>query len=149
MGDKVFVDTNILLRTLFAEMELHAESSELLKQVIQNGAELWISGQILREFMVQTTHPKTLKQPLQIAEVIQSINKIKLLFAVADDTLLVRDKLLELLQNYPTQGKQIHDANVVATMLAYGIETLLTLNIDDFKRFQDKIQLISLENLTP
>ena len=36
-----------------------------------------------------------------------------------------------------------HDANLVATMLAYGIDTLLTFNIDDFKRFGDKIKLVS------
>jgi len=37
----------------------------------------------------------------------------------------------------------VHDANIVATMLTYGIDTLLTLNIDDFKRFADKIMLLN------
>ena len=49
---------------------------------------------------------------------------------------------------YPTLGKQVHDANIVATMLAHGIDMLLTLNVDDFKRFEDKITLISLEEKT-
>ena len=41
-------------------------------------------------------------------------------------------------------GKQIHDANVVATMLASGIPALLTHNVSDFDRFRNLIQVISL-----
>jgi len=32
-------------------------------------------------------------------------------------------------------GKQVHDANIVATMLVYGIPRLLTANPSDFARF--------------
>ncbi|MBI5670665.1 MAG: hypothetical protein HZC41_21950 [Chloroflexi bacterium] len=56
----------------------------------------------------------------------------------------MREKLLELLRAYPTSGKQIHDANIVATMLASGVERLITLNVDDMKHFADGITLIPL-----
>ena len=39
-------------------------------------------------------------------------------------------------------GKQIHDANIVATMLAYGERRLLTLNARDFRRYTDRIELV-------
>lgn len=111
-------------------------------------AELWISGQVIREFIVQATHPNTLKVPLTIKEIIHEIGIIEQLFQVADETSAVRAKLLSLLQEFPTQGKQIHDANIVATMLTNEIDTLLTLNIEDFKRFANKIKLISLTKET-
>ena len=145
MGVKAFVDTNILLRALLTEINLHTEADALLKQMLRQDAELWISGQVIREFIVQATHPKTLKVPLRMDEVIDEINRIKPLFSVADETAAVREKLLELLRDHPTAGKQVHDANIVATMLVYGIDTLLTLNIDDLKRFSDKINLVSVE----
>jgi predicted nucleic acid-binding protein len=145
MGVRAFVDTNILLRALIKEMTLHPQADALLKRMLREDGELWISGQIIREFMVQATHPKTLKVPLTSDEVIVEVNRIKPIFTIADETAEVREKLLELIKVYPTAGKQIHDANIVATMLAYGIDTLLTLNIDDMKRFSDKINLISLE----
>jgi len=44
-------------------------------------------------------------------------------------------KLIDLIQEFPTAGKQIHDANIVATMLVNGVDFLLTYNKDDFKRF--------------
>jgi hypothetical protein len=61
-----------------------------------------------------------------------------------DETQAVTEQLLSLLRLYPTRGKQIHDANIVATMLAYDIDTLLTMNIDDFRRFSGQIHLVEL-----
>ena len=40
-------------------------------------------------------------------------------------------------------GKQIHDANVVATMPAHGESRLLTFNAADFRRSADYIELVS------
>ena len=77
-------------------------------------------------------------------DVLKQINLIKVTCSVADETEQVTLKLLELLKTYFTRGKQIHDANLVATMLTYGIDTLLTLNIDDLKRFEPAIQLMTL-----
>ncbi len=148
MGVKVFVDTNILLRAVLTDIEWHTEADELLKRMLQENAELWISGQVIREFIVQATHPKTLKVPLTIEEVIREIGLIEPLVQVADETAAVRAKLLSLLQIYPTQGKQVHDANIVATMLVNDVDTLLTINIDDFKRFADTIKLISIKRET-
>lgn len=142
-GAKVFLDTNILLRMILTQMNQHAEVDALVKRTIREGAELWISGQVIREFIVQATHPRTMAEPLTIEQVVREIEAMKPLFQIADETAAVRDKLLELLQQYPTQGKQVHDANIVATMLAYEIDTLLTLNVDDLKRFEDKIKIIT------
>jgi predicted nucleic acid-binding protein len=149
MDGNVFIDTNILLRAVLAEMKQHPQVDALLKRTIREETELWISGQVIREFIVQATHPKTLSIPLTIAQAVQEVEAIKPLFRIADETALVRDKLLALLMQYPTQGKQVHDANIVATMLANGIDTLLTLNFADFKRFEDQIKIISLEQNTP
>ncbi len=44
-------------------------------------------------------------------------------------------------------GKQIHDANIVATMQVYNISHLFTLNIADFMRFSSFITLIELDEL--
>lgn len=145
MAVKAFVDTNILLRALLTEIELHSEADKLLKRLLREEAELWISGQVIREFTVQATHPRTLKVPLTITEVVREVQTIEQVFNIADDTALVRQNLLALLQAFPTQGKLVHDANIVATMLAYQIDTLVTINLDDFRRFSNTIKLIYLD----
>lgn len=48
----------------------------------------------------------------------------------------------------PIGGKQVHDANIVATMQAVSIMHLFTLNVSDFKRFQGIITLLTLDDLT-
>jgi hypothetical protein len=55
---------------------------------------------------------------------------------------------VELVKTYATAGKQVHDANIVATMLAHHVTHLLTHNIIDFQRFVGVIQVVSLEELT-
>ncbi len=143
MAARVFVDTNILLRVTLKQINRHDEVDALVKRIIREDSELWISGQVIREFIVQVTHPRTLAQPLTIKQVVQEIEVMKPLFQIADETVIVREKLLKLLQEYPTVGKQVHDANIVATMLANDIDTLLTLNTKDFQRFAEQITLIS------
>ncbi|BBO19276.1 type II toxin-antitoxin system VapC family toxin [Candidatus Brocadia pituitae] len=54
-------------------------------------------------------------------------------------------KLGELVQQYHVSGKQVHDANLVATMLVHGIHSLLTCNVDDFKRYKGLIKILLLE----
>ena len=39
-------------------------------------------------------------------------------------------------------GKQVHDANIVATMIAHGETRLLTFNESDFRRFGSLIEVV-------
>jgi len=57
----------------------------------------------------------------------------------------VLDRLLNLLAGSRGAGRQVHDANIVATMLEQGIRRLLTFNAADFRRFG---RIIDLEPLS-
>src|SRR5690554_2003442 len=103
MAAKAFVDTNILLRTLLPEMQHHAEADALVKQLWRETTELWISGQVVREFIVQATHPNTLQSPLTIPEVVTLIQTLPALFSIADETAVVRANLLDVIQQFPTR----------------------------------------------
>jgi len=45
--------------------------------------------------------------------------------------------LHNLVHRYQIRGKSVHDANVVAVMLAHGIHRLATYNSSDFQRFEE------------
>ncbi|HEY8598638.1 MAG TPA: PIN domain-containing protein [Thermomicrobiales bacterium] len=139
-----FLDTNILLRATLPIMPLHREAVSLVTTQRTVGARLWISRQIIREYIAVVTRPQTFLTPLSMGEVTAQIQIFERLFIIADDTAEVTAHLLALLQEHPTGGKQVHDANVVATMLAFGISTLLTQNVDDMRRFSGKIVIIPL-----
>lgn len=141
---RVFVDTNILLRGMLSQMDKHQTASHRLLALRAAGSELWISPQVIREYLVQVTHPRTFVPPLPIEAIARQVNEIQTLFFIAEETVAVVVRLMQLLKEQPTRGKQIHDANIVATMLTYGIGTLLTLNVEDMKRFSEKVEVITL-----
>ncbi|WP_373526954.1 hypothetical protein [Nostoc sp.] len=65
---------------------------------------------------------------------------------MAEDSSQVTERLLTLMEEVFSGGKQVHDANIVATMLVYGIPQLLTHNTGDFARFSGLITVLSLQN---
>jgi hypothetical protein len=59
----------------------------------------------------------------------------------------VWDRLQTLVTSYGCKGKQIHDANVVASALAAGVASLVTANVRDFTRFAAELKVIDLAAL--
>ncbi|MGI8588891.1 MAG: type II toxin-antitoxin system VapC family toxin [Chloroflexia bacterium] len=108
------------------------------------GLQLWISLQVLREYLRTFTRPQTFAAPQPVATLIARIHYFESEFYVANDTAAVTEQLLVLLQEVPFGGKQVHDANIVATMRANGIRQLLTANAADFARFARYITVIPL-----
>jgi predicted nucleic acid-binding protein len=51
-----------------------------------------------------------------------------------------------LVTHYNVAGKQVHDARLVAVMMAYRIKRILTLNAVDFARFE-QIEAITPRNI--
>ena len=63
---------------------------------------------------------------------------------VLEDGPSVWKQLIMLSRRYSFAGRQVHDANIVATMLAHGERRLLTFNVADFRRFARLIDLLAL-----
>ena len=61
----------------------------------------------------------------------------------------VADRLVELLREVPAAGKQIHDANVVATMLVHGVDTLVTADASHFRRYGVLLRVLDLATVAP
>ncbi len=120
---------------------LHEQALAAIKAVHQAGRPLWISRQVLREFIAARTRPQTFAQPSEPAVVIERVRYLETHFQVADDTAAVTGQLVKLMEDFAIGGKQVHDANIVATMQAYGIPALLTHNTKDFDRFGEMIRI--------
>jgi hypothetical protein len=56
-----------------------------------------------------------------MTEAIERVRFFAQRFDMIEDGPNVRERLLSLLATYPGAGKQVHDANIVATMPANGI----------------------------
>lgn len=53
-----------------------------------------------------------------------------------DETREVRDRLVSLVESHSVRAQDVHDANIVATMLAYNIDTVYS-NDGDFDRYAE------------
>ncbi len=149
MEDKaVFLDTNVLVYASVAEAPFHNITQEKIQDLKKTKAEFWISRQILREYLVTLTRPQLYMKPPSTEMVIESIHYYSTSFRIAEDGPQITEKLLQLMEQVPIGGKQIHDANIVATMKAYKITTLLTHNVRDFQRFSEWITLLPLNRKT-
>jgi len=144
MQDKTFVDTNILVYLSNQASPFHTGALKAFAD-IRNNFDLWISRQILREFAVVVSRPDFSEYPADSDSVTTALKKWAVLFSVADETEEVTNNLIQLISTYDIKGKRIHDANIVATMMAYEISDLLTMNVDDFKNFKEiRLKSISL-----
>jgi len=129
------IDTNVLVYANQSGSAYHSEATALLGQTEAAGAPLWISGQVLREYLAAVTRPQGSVAALPISVALERVRFFAQRFWVVEDGSEVRARLLQLLATYRVGGKQVHDANIVATMLANGITRLLTFNVADFRRF--------------
>ncbi len=145
-AEPLFIDTNILIYANVAIAPFHQQALDALTLAQQSDRPLWISRQVLREFIAVRTRPQTFAKPSTPEVVIERVRYLEEHFQVADDTVIVTEQLIKLLGEFKIGGKQVHDANIVATMLAYDIPCLLTHNIKDFQRFEGVIKIESIES---
>lgn len=135
--DKVFFDTNILVYLSNEDAPFHAGAVRKFKEFMKDGAEIWISRQVLREYAVVMSRPENVERPLKSSEIAEDLNKWQKIFNVGDETNEVTQSLIDLLKRYDLRGKRIHDANIVATMITYDIKNIFTYNTSDFRMFKE------------
>ena len=138
----MFIDTNALVYSRNLEAPNHYAAKEILERVYQDAEPLRISRQIVREYLAVMTRPQPWKVQISRDDVIEDANRLLRDFEILEDGPVVTDSLITLCREVEVGGKQIHDANIVATMLAHGERRLLTFNTSDFRRFRDHIELV-------
>ena len=144
IADGHFIDTNILVYAHLPTSPWHAAAVSKLKTLETMGVELWISRQTMREYLAAMTKPGVITTPNPALSLATDVRYFAGRFRIAEDGPAVTTELLNLVSTIPMGGKQIHDANIVATMLTHGIPKLLTNNTADFARFASLITVVPL-----
>lgn len=140
-----FLDTNVLVYAASLRAPLHQRAVEELRKRHESKQDLWISRQVLREYLVTLSRAQTYSNPRSLQDLAGDVRYFLSHFLVADEGPAVTEKLLELIEQTGTSGKQIHDANIVAAMLVHGVTELLTNNPGDFARYSGVIRVVPLE----
>ena len=134
----VLLDTNILLRYVDAVHPLHTRTKAAVRGLRRQGRNLRTAEQNCIEFWNVSTRPVDRngfgKRPV---EAHQSLRRVERLFPVLPEPSDVYPIWRQLVVTYNVSGVQVHDAHLVAAMLANGVSHILTFNSADFTRYAD------------
>ena len=138
----MFVDANVLVNVRVVSAPDHNSAVARLNRALDGGEIPSVSRQILREYLAVLTRPQTWRVAVTREELLDDVDRMSRAFQILEDGPQVTETLVRLCREVPVGGRQIHDANIVATMLAHGERRLLTFNTADFRRFGDRIDLV-------
>lgn len=134
-----FVDTNLLVYSTAIGAPFRERARAALAR---NLGPVSVSRQVLREYIAVVTRPQAWGQALTPSTAFADTEMFLQRFTLLEDGPLVWDRLGELGKQYGFGGRQVHDANIAATMLAHGERRLLTFNESDFRRFSPLIEIV-------
>ena len=138
----MFLDTNVSVNGRILEAPDHDTARAELEMAFRDAEPLRINRQVLREYLAVVTRPQPWAVGITREEALADVERFADAFEILEDRPAVTDRLLALCREIPVGGRQIHDANIVATMLAHGERRLLTFNAADFRRYGDRIELV-------
>lgn len=139
-----FLDTNILIYASDSHSPWHQPANEKIKKLLSEGFRLFISPQILREYVSVASRSTGTEKPAPWDMILKNYESFQKHFILLSEDRDTVNELSQLLSKIPAAGKQVHDANIVATMLAHNIPCLLTNNTVDFARYSQLITVIPL-----
>ena len=145
-GKRIFIDSNVLVYANNTLSPFCKVARNQLQNAFANHESVWASRQVFREFAVIVSREMLAangKVDFKLLEA--TIQRFEQDFQVAEDGQAIFQRLLSLLEETNTSGKQVHDANIVATMLIHGLDTILTNNVSDFNRFSHLITILPLD----
>ena len=133
---RLLADTNIILRFLHVADPRHEVVFAAVRGAFARGESICIAPQVIYEFWSVATRPVNVGGlGWSVARTHAEVDVLLEQFELIADSPSVFEFWLELVTIHGVSGKPSHDARLVAAMQAHGLETLLTLNGADFKRF--------------
>jgi predicted nucleic acid-binding protein len=144
MSDAVFADSNILVYRSSPASPFHFAAHSAFESLVESGTEIVASSQVVREFIraLHKSRPNSSAQERKqlIGFVQGAFQPIRLL----SDNPQVLVRLYQLCSDYPAMLSQVHDANIVATMLEHGVRRILTHNTKHFEPLSSLIEIVPL-----
>ncbi len=135
---RVLVDTNILLRSAQPSHPLCSQASRAVSKLIRQRDAVFFCSQNIAEFWNVATRPADRNGlGLSHEEALQEVSSIERLLTLLPDIPEVYTAWKEIVRDHKVQGVKVYDARLIATMNVYAVESILTFNTGDFKRYSN------------
>jgi predicted nucleic acid-binding protein len=120
-----------------ADAPQHAASRALLDAARDSSTTLYVTSQILCEFYSIVTNARRVPKPRSAAAAVAAIVGLLAFLHVLPTPARTVEGCLDLLRRRPVTGGAVFDLQIVATMLANGIDRIYTFNTGDFEVFPE------------
>ena len=131
----ILLDTNILLRWANEKDPEYQITIEALDKLDLQHNTPYTTPQNYVEFWSVATRPVSVNGlGLPVAETLVLMKRLRALFPMLPDIAAIFDEWLNLVTVAAVSGRRVHDARLVAVMLAHGVDSILTFDTDDFAR---------------
>ena len=135
--------TNVVARTIQRGHAHHQPAVDAIRNLEKAGHQLCLVPQVLYELWVILARPISVNGPgYTVENAHRELLDIQSLFVLLRDERTIFEKWLILVLQCATQGKQAHDARLVAAMQRHSISPILTFHRGDFARFPGIVTLM-------
>ena len=131
------VDTNVSLPFVNPSDTSHQIVQLVVRGLWANDHELKTTLQNLAEFWNVCTRPRSRRNGLDLStsQTDQLLQTAEQVFPLLPDTPSIYNEWRRLVVTYDVSGAKVHDARLVAAMVAHGVKRILTFD-DDFTRYE-------------
>lgn len=137
------IDSGILVRLLGVQTAEGLTIREAVRTVLSREGEAYVTVQNMAEFWNVSTRPATSRggfgRTIQATAALLAAHEQSFTLLTESDTSYQIWRGLVL--QHQVSGVQVHDARLVSVMLDRGLTHLLTLNPNDFKRYEGIIAI--------
>jgi predicted nucleic acid-binding protein len=102
----------------------------------QGTTTLYVTSQVLCEFFSVVTNPRRVSKPRTVADTIAAITDL-LSFFTSCLFPPARLRMVTLFRSRPVTGGAVFDLQLVAAMLANGVQRIYSYNTSDFEGFKE------------
>lgn len=129
-------DTNILVRAIEPDHPSSKHARNALKALRRRGDRVCVTSQNVVEFWSVCTRPISSNGlGLSIRQTAHHVARIEGLFHFLPELPAIYEEWRRIVEAHGVSGMQVFDARLAAAMNVYGIKSILTFNLADFKRF--------------
>ena len=133
---RVLVDTNILLRSAQPSHPLCPQATHAVSKLLRQKDAVFFCSQNIAEFWNVASRPAEMNGlGFSQEEVLEEVNSIENLLTLLPDIPAIYPVWKRMVQDHRVQGVKVYDARLVAVMSVYAIDSILTFNLADFKRY--------------
>lgn len=144
------VDTNVLLSISRRAHMTNPAATSVVDRLVFSGALAYYTLQNAAEYWNVFTRPVERNGwGMTPAAARAELAEIEAMLLLLPETEVVYARWRDLVAAYGVSGVQVHDARLVACMLANRVSHLLTLNGADFARYGDIITVVHPRALLP